>query len=128
MERFVPVLKMRELRLNQDISIRRRAARQQLRNRHGMRKAMATAKPGDDEAILLASFLDFAKQGKENLGRYLDHCGIDADDIQHAGDVRTAVLQHYRLPCGGYDIAAAAHDLLRWSPIARRIKEAKRAK
>ena len=83
------------------------------------------ARPGDDEAILLASFLDFAKQGEQQLGRYLNHCGIDADAIRDAGDLRAAILKHYRLPSGEYDIAAAALDLRRWPPIAKRIKEAK---
>jgi hypothetical protein len=74
------------------------------------------------------SFVDLAKECTQELCRYLHHCGIHDEDIREAGDVRTAVLQHYLLPSGRYDIDAAAHDLRRWPPIAKRIKKAMRTK
>jgi hypothetical protein len=81
----------------------------------------------DDEHMILLPFIDQAEQGEDELARYVLHCGITADDIGDAGDVQGAILGHYRRPDGTYDIAAAAHDLMRWSPIAARIKQLKRA-
>jgi hypothetical protein len=78
--------------------------------------------------MLLWPFLDFAEQGEDELCKYLLHCGIGADDVRAAGDAEKAILAHYRKPDGTPDIDAAAHDLLRWPPIAARIKEIKREK
>ena len=85
-----------------------------------------TTKLTEDEAAILGPFIEMAEQGEDELARYLVHCGIAADDIGDAGDVRGAILAHYRKPDGGYDIAAAAHDLARWPPIAARIKQLRR--
>jgi hypothetical protein len=79
-----------------------------------------------DETMILGPFLDFAEEGDDALAKYLLHCGVDGDDIRDAGDVQGAILNHYRRPDGKQDIAAAAHDLARWPPIAARIKELKR--
>jgi hypothetical protein len=52
---------------------------------------------------------------------FLFHCKITSDDIaRHDGDVAEAVLAHYER-AGGYDIGAAAHDLVTWPRIAQRI-------
>ena len=66
------------------------------------------------------------REGDDALARYLVHCGIDDDDIGRAGNVQSAILEHYRRPDGKYDIGAAAHDLARWPPIVARLKELKR--
>jgi hypothetical protein len=80
----------------------------------------------DDEHMILMSFIDQADQGEDALARYLVHCGITANDIGDAGDVQRAIFRHYRQADGKYDIAAAAYDLIRWPPIAARIKQLKR--
>lgn len=72
---------------------------------------------------LLGPFIDFADHGEDELARYMLHCGIDHEDIAHAGTARDAILLHYRCRDGTYDIARAAADLARWPPIAARIKE-----
>ena len=82
----------------------------------------------EDEAMILGSFLDFAKKGEDTFARFLLHCGIDKDDVDFAGDIPSAILEHYRRPGGGYDIDAVAHDWFRWPPIAARVKELKREK
>ena len=89
-----------------------------------MNKRRAAA--GGDRDALLWPFIDFAKEEGDQLAKYLIHCGIDAEDINDAGDVEKAILAHYRLASGGYDIAAAACDLDRWPPIAARVRELKR--
>ena len=85
-----------------------------------------SAKQTEDELMILWPFVDFAEEGDDQLARYLLHCGIDGDDVGRAGDAQAAILDHYRRLDGTYDIAAAAHDLSRWPPIAARVKELKR--
>ena len=85
-----------------------------------------SAKLTEDESMILWPFLDFAEEGNDQLARYPLHCGIHDADIGHAGDVQAAILDHYRRLDGTCDIAAAAHDLSRWPPIAARVKELKR--
>jgi hypothetical protein len=80
----------------------------------------------EDELMILSPFLDFAEEGDMALARYMVHCGIDADDIKDAGDAQGAILRHYKLADGTYDVQAVAHDLARWPPIAARVKELKR--
>ena len=82
----------------------------------------------EDEAMILGSFLDFAEKGEDVFARFLLHCGIDNNDIELAGDIQSAILEHYRRPDGTYDIDAVAHDWFRWPPIAARVKELKREK
>src|SRR5947207_72560 len=81
-----------------------------------------------EEAMILGSFLDFAKKGEDESARFLLHCGINTDDIDFAGDTQSAILEHYRRPGGGYDLDAVAHDYFRWPPIAARVKELMREK
>ena len=75
---------------------------------------------------LLWPFLDAAEQGEEELAQYLQHCGITAKDIAEAGDVQNAVMKHYRLTTGSYDIGQAAEDLSSYPSIAKRIRELRR--
>ena len=85
-------------------------------------------KRSGEEAMILGSFLDFAKKGEDELARFLLHCGINNDDIDLAGDISSAILEHYRRLDGGYDLDAVAHDWFRWPPIAARYKELRREK
>jgi hypothetical protein len=79
--------------------------------------------------MILGSFLQFAeKRSVDEFVRFLFHCGINNDDVEFAGDIPSAILEHYRRPGGGYDIDAAAHDWFRWPPFAARVKELKREK
>ena len=82
----------------------------------------------EDEAMILGSFLDFAEKGEDVFARFLLHCGIDNNDIEFAGDIQSAILEHYRRPDATYDVDAVAHDWFRWPPIAARVKKLKREK
>lgn len=92
------------------------------------RQELLNIAKSDNESVLLWPFLDFAEQGEDELCKYLLHCGIDADDVRAAGNAENAILSHYRKLDGSLDIDAAAHDLMRWPPIAARTKEHKREK
>jgi hypothetical protein len=81
-----------------------------------------------EEAMILETFLHFAEKGVDEFARFFLHCGIDNADIEFAGDIQSAILEHYRRPDGTYDIDAVAHDWFRWPPIAARVKELKREK
>ena len=73
-----------------------------------------------DRNTILAFVNDF-EDDPDGLADYLFHSGITSDDIaRHDGDVAKTVLAHYER-AGGYDISAAAHDLVTWPPIAQRI-------
>jgi len=91
-------------------------------------KRPKTDKLAEEEAMILGSFLRFAERSVDEFVRFLFHCGIDKDDVDFAGDIPSAILEHYRRPGGGYDIDAVAHDWFRWPPIAARVKELKREK
>jgi hypothetical protein len=91
-------------------------------------KRPKTDKLVEAEAMILGSFLQFAERSVDEFVRCLFHCGIDKDDIDFAGDVPSAILEHYRRPGGSYDVDAVAHDWFRWPPIAARVKELKREK
>ena len=93
-----------------------------------MSKRPKTDKLTEEEATILGSFLEFAERSEDEFARFLLHCGIDNDDINFAGDIPSAILEHYRRPAGGYDLDAVAHDWFRWPPIAARVKELKREK
>jgi hypothetical protein len=90
------------------------------------RKPRPKPEPAEVEKMILWPFSDLAEDDIDELAKYLLHCGIDDADISSAGDVEAAILGHYRRLDGTYDIAAAAHDLSRWPPIAARVKELKR--
>jgi len=92
------------------------------------KKRTASEKQNDQDAVrILQSFLNFNDKGLNEFCRFLMHCGIGLDDIDHAGgDIPSAILEHYRKPGGGYDMDAVAHDYFRWPPIAARVKELKR--
>ena len=68
-----------------------------------MSKRPKTDKLAEEEAMILGSFLRFAERSEDEFARFLLHCGIDNDDINFAGDVASAILEHYRRPGGGYD-------------------------
>src|SRR5262249_52496060 len=80
-------------------------------------KKRKSQKPNEDEAMILGSFLDFAEKGEDEFARFLLHCGIDNNDIELAGDIQSAILEHYRRPDGTYDIDSVAHDWFRWPPM-----------
>jgi hypothetical protein len=40
------------------------------------------------------------------------------DDVGYAGNLPRTIDQRYRMLSGEYDIAAAAHELVRWPPVA----------
>ena len=69
------------------------------------KKRTASEKQNDqDAARILQSFLDFQDKGLDEFCRFLMHCGIALEDIDHAGgDIPSAILEHYRKPGGGYD-------------------------
>ena len=74
--------------------------------------------------MILWPFLDFAKQGEDQLLGYLTHVGINDVMVKYAGNVERAVLAHYRIGSSDrFDIDKAASDLASWPPIARRIAE-----
>jgi len=81
-------------------------------------KKRKTENPTEDEAMILESFLRFAEKGEDELARFLLHCGIDNNDIELAGDIQSAILEHYRRPDATYDLDSVAHDWFRWPPIA----------
>jgi hypothetical protein len=91
-----------------------------------MNNSRKPATKAEEEAMILDSFLDFAKRGEDEVARYLLHCGITCQDIDAAGDIPSAILAHYRQPSGHYDIDAMVHDWFRWPPVVARIKELKR--
>jgi hypothetical protein len=74
----------------------------------------------NDRDVILYWFHSFQKQGDEALARFIVHCGIDIDAAEELDD---AIVAHYRLPDGSFDIDRAADDLATWPPVAARIKE-----
>jgi hypothetical protein len=82
--------------------------------------------PSKEAGLVLAYFSDFAEQSEETLAAFLKHCGITSEDLQAAPTTKDAILTHYRLANGHYELERAAYDLSRWPPIAERIRELKR--
>lgn len=78
------------------------------------------------EAEILAFFVDLIEQDEDctELCRFLLHIGIDNTLIEQAGGPIPAILDHYR--CGhSYDTALLTRDMVRYPPIAGRIRELK---
>lgn len=78
----------------------------------------------EQRRLTLAFFLDGAEQnGIDELCRMLIHVGITAKDIEAAdGNTVNAILAHYRKP-DGYAWEMVADDMIRYPPIAARIRE-----
>ncbi|MEM5521067.1 hypothetical protein [Sulfitobacter sp. AS59] len=74
------------------------------------------------KSIILGIMLDMADD-VDNLFNYFKHIGFDVSVLRNHKDLPNALLGHYRLGQGSYDIDRATMDLATWPPIARRIFE-----
>lgn len=63
------------------------------------------------------------EQEPDQFFEYLEHIGFDMAAIRDAKELPAAVLGHYRISKGKYDISRAANDLATFGPIASRIVE-----
>ena len=57
-----------------------------------MAKGPKADKVAEEEAMILGSFLEFAKRSEDEFARFLLHCGIDNDDIEFAIDDLTGPM------------------------------------
>ena len=75
----------------------------------------------DDKSVILSMFNDMASD-VDGLIAYLQHVGFDFEAIaEDASQLQDAILGHYRVRQGEYDINRASHDLLTFPPIASRV-------
>lgn len=75
----------------------------------------------DDKSVILSMFNDMASD-VDGLIAYLQHVGFDFEAIaEDASQLQDAILGHYRLRQGEYDIDRASHDLLTFPPISSRV-------
>lgn len=79
--------------------------------------ARLKSRPGS-QADILAPFLDLAENNADQLAAYMLHCGIE----RGTSSLQSEILAHYQTPAG-YDVDMAARDLLRWPPIAARLRQ-----
>lgn len=79
----------------------------------------------EQRALILEMFADFADKGDERgeLRRFLEHVGFDLCCVQDIRELPAALLGHYRLAKGNYDVDRACMDLLTWPPISKAIFE-----
>ena len=76
----------------------------------------------EQKAMILSMVSDFAGEGQDPTD-FLDHIGFDWGLISRQRDLVPAILGHYRIKQGVYDIDRAANDLATYPPIASRIVE-----
>lgn len=76
----------------------------------------------EQRALTLWPFTEAAKQGLDELCHFLIHVGISQEYLGRSGSTEAAVLHHYRTP-GGYAWEKVADDLLRYPPVAKRIRQ-----
>jgi hypothetical protein len=74
------------------------------------------------KSIILGIMLDMADD-VDDLFNYFKHIGFDLSVLRNHKDLPNALLGHYRLGQGSYDIDRATMDLATWPPISRRIFE-----
>jgi hypothetical protein len=74
----------------------------------------------EQKGIIISILSDFADEG-DRLIAYLDHIGFDLCALASPHDLGNAVLGHYRIKAGKYDIHRACNDLASWPPIAAEI-------
>lgn len=75
----------------------------------------------EEKTTILSIMIDIAQDDK--LPEYLKHIGFDAGAISEPKDMMNAILGHYRLGQGFYDMKRVFLDFTTWPPIARRIFE-----
>lgn len=92
-----------------------------MRKNQAKRSTSQRERNEDDE--LLWPFRE-CKDDRE-LADYMLHCGITGNDFERCGTLESTVRDHYRrlAPTHEGRIACAANDLLRWPPIAARVRE-----
>jgi len=74
----------------------------------------------EQKDIIISILADFADEA-DRLIAYLDHIGFDLCALASPHDLGAAVLGHYRIKAGRYDVDRACNDLASWPPIAAEI-------
>lgn len=74
----------------------------------------------DDKSCILSMFEDMASDVDE-LVQYLKHIKFDFGALSDSKQLPEAILGHYRVRQGEYDLDRASHDLLTFPPIAARV-------
>ena len=73
----------------------------------------------DDRTTILSMFFDMAES--DQLSDYLQHISFDFAALSDSKQLPDAILGHYRVKKGKYDIDRASHDLLTFPPVASRV-------
>lgn len=76
----------------------------------------------EQKSVILGIFLDMANN-VDDLFNYFKHVGFDVSALRSHKDLPDALLGHYRVGQGSYDVDRATMDLLTWPAISRRIFE-----
>jgi hypothetical protein len=76
----------------------------------------------EQKGIIISILTNFADDAYRLIS-YLDHIGFDHCALTSPRDLEAAVLGHYRVKVGRYDVDRACNDLATWPPIATRIAE-----
>ena len=74
----------------------------------------------EQKGIIISILTNFADDA-DRLISYLDHIGFDLCALTSPWDIEAAVLGHYRIKVGRYDVERACNDLASWPPIAAEI-------
>ena len=74
----------------------------------------------EQKNLILNTVFDEEQEPAEFLN-YLDHIGFDINAVENTKQLPDAVLGHYRLKQGEYDIDRAAMDLATYGPVAAAI-------
>jgi len=74
----------------------------------------------EQKDVIISILVNFADDG-DRLIAYLDHIGFDLGALTSPHDLGDAVLGHYRIKAGRYDVDRACNDFASWPPIAAEI-------
>ena len=75
----------------------------------------------DEQKNLILNIVFDEDQEPDAFVGYLEHIGFDITAIEDVKQLPDAVLGHYRLKQGEYDVDRAAMDLATYGPVAAEI-------
>lgn len=81
----------------------------------------------EQRELTLWPFVEASEHGLDDFCRLLIHVGITVVDLDQSASAEEAILHHYRKPTG-YDWEKVADDLVRYPPIANRIRQLREEK
>lgn len=86
-------------------------------------KATSVPLTTEEQKSLILGIISDMADDTDDLFNYFKHVGFDVSTLRNHKDLPNALLGHYRLGQGSYDVDRATMDLLTWPPIARRVFE-----